>query len=352
MSKDKKGYDSLWHDINRVLWHCAVDGVPPKNLIRAELWRRVDHTRVLEKSASIRMSRKAQPERPAYRACRWLVESGSISPNSASLMPEDSALDPENAAVPAAYPKSYPGVDILAGADNTETQAQDEDHYQVFVHAFVYAAEAARNVGLDPKMIEFGFDFSKNRWRVEGTDEAPYSRITVNFYYLCARPKVWNAIFAAIVKKHAPSRQMAERYVRSVEAQQLLAVYSDISPLRNFDVYNLDEMFDALNLKYFNNALPKPMLAWTRRSNLRTLGTYNYHWDIICISNALNDKRVPFIAVSFVMYHEMLHIKHGLHHINGKSFCHTPEFRADEIKFEGIEEALSVHRNLRKILSK
>ena len=57
-------------------------------------------------------------------------------------------------------------------------------------------------------------------------------------------------------------------------------------------------------------------------------------------------------AVSFVLYHEMLHIKHGLHNINGKAFSHTPEFRVDELKFEGIEEALRIHQNLRKILSK
>ncbi|MBQ1924933.1 MAG: hypothetical protein II180_02285 [Proteobacteria bacterium] len=351
MSKAVKGYTALWHDINRVLWRCAVEGVPPQTLIRAELWRRVDHTRVLEKSASIRMSRKTQPENPVYRACKWLVEAGSISPNGPAHMPQDSALSPENAAVPAAYPRSYPGVDISAhSAENTDVQP--EDHYETFTHAFVYAAEAAKNAGLDPKTIEFEFDFTKNRWRVEGTDEAPFKRISVNFYYLSARPKVWNAIFAAIVKKHAPSRQMAEKYVRSVEAQQLLAVYSDISPLRNFDVYDLDSMFDVLNQKYFNNVLPKPMLAWTRRANFRTLGTYNYHWDIICISNALNDKRVPEIAVSFVLYHEMLHIKHGLHNINGKAFSHTPEFRVDELKFEGIEEALRIHQNLRKILSK
>lgn len=350
MSKDVKGYAALWHDINRVLWQCAVKGITPKNLIRAELWRRVDHTRVVEKSAAIRMSRKSRPETPVYRACKWLVEAGSISPNGPAQMPEDSALDPENAAVLKAYPHSYPGVDISSNADTAV--AHSDDHYEIFVHAFVYAAEAAKLAGLDPEKIEFEFDFTKNRWRVEGTDEEPFKRITVNFYYLSARPKVWNAIFSAIVQKHPASRQMAERYVRSVEAQQLLAVYSDISPLRNFDVYDLDSMFDVLNQKYFNNVLPKPMLAWTRRANFRTLGTYNYHWDIICISNALNDKRVPEIAVSFVLYHEMLHIKHGLHNINGKAFSHTPEFRVDELKFEGIEEALRIHQNLRKILSK
>ncbi len=178
----------------------------------------------------------------------------------------------------------------------------------------------------------------------------PFKRITVNFFYLLANPKVWNAIFQAIVRNHAPSRRMAERYVQSVEAQQLLAVYAELSPLRTHDVYDLNTMFDELNIQYFGGALPKPMLAWTTRANYRTLGTYNFHWDIICISKILNDKRVPKVAVEFVVYHEMLHIKHGLHHIAGRSVSHTPEFRADEQLFAGWQEANEIHRNLRELV--
>ena len=228
-SAESKAYKQLWHDMNRELWRAAADGVPPKVLIRAELWRRVDHTRILEKSAAIRMMRKHTPPSAVYKACEWLVQSGAFS-KEGHIIPQDSAFSEENAARPQIWPLSYPGVDTDTPAP-AHSSDQDCDHFERFVHAFVFASQAAQNVGLDPHKFIFEFDLSRNRWLVEGTKETPFKRICVNFLYMAASPKIWNAIFEAIVHHHAGSRKMAERYVQSVEAQQVLAIYSDISPL-------------------------------------------------------------------------------------------------------------------------
>ena len=337
-------YTRLWNDINRELWRAAVAGVPPRSLVRAELWRRVDHTRHLEKSASIRMARRRTPPCAIFKVCCWLVETGSFSPHGNAL-PTQSALDPKNAAIPAVWPASYPGVTTTP----EQADAPEEDHFESFVHAFVFAAQAAQNVGLSPRDIDFSFDFFKNRWIAEGTG-GKIKRIRVNFLYLRANPKVWNALFEAIVHGHPEARRMAERYMQCVDAQQLLAIYCDISPLRIYDVYDLSEMFDKLNADYFGNTIPKPMLAWTTRANYRTLGTYNFHWDIICISRIMNDRRVPRIAVEFVLYHEMLHIRHGLRQVGNRALAHTPEFRADEMRFQGWEEAKAIHSKLRELV--
>ena len=346
---ESKAYRQLWHDMNRELWRAAADGIPPKNLIRAELWRRVDHTRILEKSASIRMKRRHTPPSAIYKACEWLVESGALS-KTGHAMPEESAFSQDNAARPLVWPTFYPGVDTNVPQLTEDTPQMESDHFERFVHAFIFASQAAQNVGLNPHQFEFEFDLSRNRWLVEGTPETPFKKICVNFLYMTAGPKIWNAIFEAIVHRHAPSRRIAERYVQSVDAQQLLAIYSDISPLMVHDVYDLSAMFDELNEQYFNHALPKPILAWTSRANYRTLGTYNFHWDIICISRIMNDRRVPEIAVRFVLYHEMLHIKHGLRQVSGRSVSHTPAFRADEMKFEGWQEATRIHQQLRNLV--
>lgn len=342
-------YTKLWRDINRELWRAAVNGLPPRALVRAELWRRVDHTKLLEKSAAIKMAHKKKPTCAIFKVCCWLVESGAFTPNGCSL-PTQSASAPPNAAIPQVRPQSYLGV-MLSQEEVQAQKHEEKDHYETFVHAFIFAAQAAQNVGLNPQDIEFEFDFSKNRWIVEGTRTAPFQRIRVNFLYLHATPKVWNALFEAIVHNHHDSRKMAERYVQSVDAQQLLTIYCDISPLRTYDVYDLSEMFDQINAQYFDNAIPRPMLAWTTRANYRTLGTYNFHWDLICISKLMNDRRVPKIAVEFVLYHEMLHIKHGLHNVGGRSISHTPAFRADEMKFNGWQEAVEIHKNLRRLVN-
>ncbi|MBQ9395125.1 MAG: M48 family peptidase, partial [Proteobacteria bacterium] len=105
-----------------------------------------------------------------------------------------------------------------------------------------------------------------------------------------------------------------------------------------------------INAEYFNNAIPKPILAWTTRPNFRTLGTYNFHWDTICLSRILNDHRVPENAVRFILYHEMLHIKHGLYRVAGRAFAHTPQFRADEDKFPNRSEIEHTLRKLRELV--
>lgn len=348
-------YSRLWHDINRELWRAAAEEKPPRSLVRAELWRRMDHARLLEKTAAIKMKRKNTPPCAIFKACSWLVETGAISPDGPVSMPVESAQDPQYAARFAPGKEMWPGVDIHAKANKTETpsaanDAKALDHFQLFVNAFVYAAQAARNVGLDPHQIDFEFEFSRNRWSVEGTAANPVMRLRVNFFYLRANPKIWNALFEAIVHHHPSSKRMVERYANSTEAQCMMAIYTDIALSQAQDVYDLSVMFDELNDQYFNGQIPKPLLAWTTRANYRTLGTYNFHWHIITISRIMNDARVPEIAVRFVLYHEMLHIRHGARRVNGRFMAHTPEFQADEKKFKDWEKAVEIHHQLRQLV--
>ena len=335
------GYTKLWKDINRALWECAVAYIQPRNFIRAELWRRVDHARILEKSASIRMARRNSGPSPIFRACCWIVDSsteGDIPAPSPSL--PQPRVSPEGHVFPGATLSKAPQAD----------HAQSSDHYQRFVDAFFYAARAAEAAGVDPKKFDFEFIFSEDRWVVHGTPQNPLCRLHVNFFYLTAGPRIWKALFDAIVHKDLSSRRIAEKYAQSTAAQNLLAVYCDISPLKTGDVYNLDALFDDLNTQYFDGLLPRPMLAWTTRATYRTLGTYNFFWGILCLSRILNDSRVPELAVRFVLYHEMVHIKHGAKIKNSKLMSHTPEFKADEQRFEGYEEAEKIRARIRDIV--
>lgn len=335
------------------MWGCAVDGVKPRDFVRAEIWKRVEHTRLLEKSALYRMTKPKVAEGAVYRACRWIVESGARTPQNVDLTTIDDVRLPENAAVPETWPRFYPGVDtdhIEKACSPSLLRRVESDNYQVFVNGFFYAARAAELAGIDTKSVEFEFIFSKDRWRVHGDKLRPITQIQVNFFYLSAGAKIWNALFAAITQKNVESRKIAEKYAQTTQAQRLLAVYSDISPLRINDVYNLNAMFDSLNAEYFNDALMRPMIAWTTRANYRQLGSYNFFWDIICLSRILNDARVPEIAVRYVLYHEMVHIKHGARQENCRFKTHTPEFKADEARFKGREIAEEICKKLRHLV--
>jgi Predicted metal-dependent hydrolase len=105
------------------------------------------------------------------------------------------------------------------------------------------------------------------------------------------------------------------------------------------EFYDLDEIFDRLNRVYFRNSMEKPVLTWSARKTFQRLGHHDSTHETIVISRSLDDRKVPPFVVDFVVYHEMLHIKHPTVHRNGRRYNHTPAFRRDEEKFEHFDEA-------------
>jgi hypothetical protein len=105
-------------------------------------------------------------------------------------------------------------------------------------------------------------------------------------------------------------------------------------------VYNLDKIFARLNRRYFNNELAKPTLSWSARRTKRILGHHDYVHDAIVISRSLDHASAPELLVEYVLYHEMLHMKHRPRVINGRRVYHTAAFRADERRYTRFEEAM------------
>lgn len=107
------------------------------------------------------------------------------------------------------------------------------------------------------------------------------------------------------------------------------------------DTYDLDEIFLFLNQIYFQNSLPKPVLTWSAKKTFRILGHHDSTHKTIAISKSLDNRRVPRFVVEYVVFHEMLHIKHPTVYQNGRRYNHTPAFRHDEENFAYFEEAES-----------
>lgn len=105
------------------------------------------------------------------------------------------------------------------------------------------------------------------------------------------------------------------------------------APKTEFDP-GLKEAFEKLNDIYFNGFLDMPNLAWGENS-MTKLGCYIYGRDTIVISRVL--QKAPPELMEVVLYHEMLHKKHKFNQKNGRSFHHTPEFKADERKFQDFD---------------
>lgn len=104
-------------------------------------------------------------------------------------------------------------------------------------------------------------------------------------------------------------------------------------------VYDLEQIFTRLNRRFFDGALKKPTLTWSQRETQRILGHHDAAHDTIVISKSLDEVDVPDWFVEFVLYHEMLHIKHPARVVKGRRYYHTRAFRVEERRFPYYEEA-------------
>ena len=103
--------------------------------------------------------------------------------------------------------------------------------------------------------------------------------------------------------------------------------------------HDLGALFDRLNRRLFARKLRKPALGWSPHEARRQLGHYDPAHDAIVVSRALDRPDVPVLAVEYVLYHEMLHVKHPVRLRGSRRCVHTPEFLADEQRFPGLDEA-------------
>ena len=104
-------------------------------------------------------------------------------------------------------------------------------------------------------------------------------------------------------------------------------------------VYDLEKMFARLNRRYFDEQIEKPTLTWSRRRARNILGHHDAAHSTITISKTLDSPNVPEWFVEYILFHEMLHVKHPARLINGRRYYHTTAFREDEHRFRRYEEA-------------
>jgi hypothetical protein len=102
---------------------------------------------------------------------------------------------------------------------------------------------------------------------------------------------------------------------------------------------DLDELFDRLNEQYFGGSLDKPRLSWSARKSHYVLGRYDLTHHTIFISRVFDLPDVPSYVVEYVMFHEMLHLKHQSRVHDSRLMVHTPEFKAEERSFHHYDEA-------------
>jgi hypothetical protein len=102
---------------------------------------------------------------------------------------------------------------------------------------------------------------------------------------------------------------------------------------------DLNAMFDRLNALYFSAAIPKPLLSWSVKRSRYVLGRFDATHNTIFISRVFDSAEVPHYVSEYVMFHEMLHVKHHSRVRDSRVIVHGPEFRADEKRYAYYREA-------------
>ena len=110
--------------------------------------------------------------------------------------------------------------------------------------------------------------------------------------------------------------------------------------------YDLLEIFEDLNFRYFFGLMARPAVGWSRTPSRTLLGHYDPSHHAIVLSRILDSADVPRLVVEYVMFHEMLHLKHPVEHAGARRCVHTRGFKEEEKRFAGMHEAKAWLRGL------
>lgn len=103
--------------------------------------------------------------------------------------------------------------------------------------------------------------------------------------------------------------------------------------------YNLDQIFDDLNLRFFHGLMARPQMTWSSNKSLRMLGHYDPAHNTIVVSRIFDSTRVPSYAIEYLVYHEMLHLRHPVKLRGSRRLVHSAAFREEEKLFPQWKEA-------------
>jgi hypothetical protein len=103
--------------------------------------------------------------------------------------------------------------------------------------------------------------------------------------------------------------------------------------------YNLEEVFESLNRRFFHGLLGRPVLTWSTHHARRLLGHYDAAHNTIMVSRIFDRPGTPRYAIEYLLYHEMLHLKHPVTIRQGRRCVHGRAFQAEEQLFPELAQA-------------
>ena len=154
-------------------------------------------------------------------------------------------------------------------------------------------------------------------------------------------------ILLAKMYRHAIDRGQAARYRKYVASHEIVRKTHLVRQMRGRKklrparghFYDLDAVFEKLNTRFFHGLMARPRMSWSQTKTRRILGHYDPAHNAIIISRIFDHFAVPAYVLEYIVYHEMLHLKHPVKLRGSRRCVHSAEFQAEEKLFPHAEEA-------------
>ncbi len=149
----------------------------------------------------------------------------------------------------------------------------------------------------------------------------------------------------------AASNERYRRYLNRRDVRRSLDLVRQVRGRKQVrqpqgECYNLEEMFEELNFRYFHGLMSRPVLGWSRQASRTMLGHYDPPHNAIVLSGILDRPETPRLAVEYVLFHEMLHLRYPAEHEGARRCVHTRAFKDAEKQFENLRAAKTLLRAL------
>jgi predicted metal-dependent hydrolase len=139
---------------------------------------------------------------------------------------------------------------------------------------------------------------------------------------------------AARYRKYVASHEI----VRKTHLVRQMRGRKRLRPARGH-YYDLDAIFEQLNTRFFYGLMARPRMGWSQTKTRRILGHYDPAHNAIIISRIFDHPAMPVYVLEYIVYHEMLHLKHPVRLRGSRRCVHSAEFRAEERLFPHMAEA-------------
>ena len=143
-------------------------------------------------------------------------------------------------------------------------------------------------------------------------------------------PPYSNERYRRYLNRHDVRMNIAE--VRSTRGRKLMQAAQGAH-------YDLETLFEEINFRYFHGLMARPHIGWSRQASRTMLGHYDPSHNTIVLSRILDRPHTPRIAVEYVLFHEMLHLRYPVEHNGARRRVHTRSFKEAEKQFENLPAA-------------